>query len=76
VLLLTGNVMAPRFKPFKLMRMYTLLLKNITFNNPFVLNLLNVANFYIFNCERAANVENDGGIPGFLDEFCPFWVDN
>ena len=58
------------------MPMYRYFKKNVTFNNPFVLNLLNVENCYIFKCERAAKVENGGGIPGSFDELGPFLVVN
>ena len=53
-----------------------LFLKNVTFNDTFVLNSLNVANLYIFKCERAAKVEKGGRKPGFLDELGPYLVDN
>ena len=36
--------------------MYRYFLKNVTFNDPFVFNSLNVANHYIFKFERAAKV--------------------
>ena len=51
-----------------------LLYYNVTYNVPFVLNALNVANCYIFKCERAVKVENWGKIPGFPDELGPFLV--
>ena len=47
--------------------MYCYFLKNVTFNEPFVLNLLNVANRYIFKSERAAKVENG-------EEYLVFWM--
>jgi len=40
VLLLTANVMPPRFKPFKTNGNTAVTLKKITFNNPFILNAL------------------------------------
>ena len=49
-----GNITAPRFKPIECKSYFFL---NVTFNNPFVLNALNVANRYIFKCERASKVE-------------------
>ena len=45
-----------------------LLFWNITFNNPFVLNVLNVANCYFFKCERVKKLKKLGKIPDFLDE--------
>jgi len=53
------------------MGMYRYFWKNVTFNDLFVLNSLNVANCYIFKCQK---VKNGGGIPGFLDELGPFLV--
>ena len=41
--------------------MLTLLLKKVSFNDPFDLNALNVANRGILKCKRAAKVENGGG---------------
>jgi len=65
--------MAPDYKPLKLMVIYPYFKKNFTYNDPFVLNLLNVANRYIFKCERAAKVEN-GGNTCFFHELGPFLV--
>ena len=60
--------MAPDKKSLKLTVMYHYLKKkNVTFNNPFVLNWLNVANRYIFKCERAAKAEYGG-------EYLVFWM--
>ena len=53
--------------------MYCYFKKNVTFNDPFVLNSLNVVNRYIFKCERAAKVENGGEYLVILDELGPFW---
>jgi len=47
--------------------MYRYFFKNIIFNDLFVLNLLNVANRYIFKSERAAKVENG-------EEYLVFWM--
>ena len=55
------------------MGMYRYYKKNVTFNEPLVLNSLNVPNRYIFNCERASKVES-GGNSWFFDEFGPFLV--
>ena len=48
--------------------MYRYFLKNVTFNDPFVLNLLNVANCYIFKCQSVIKVKNGGRMPSFLDK--------
>ena len=54
---------------------YTLtFLKNVTFNDPFVLNSLNVPNSYIFKCKRASKVENGGENLVFFYELGPFLV--
>jgi len=50
--------------PLKLTVMYRDFFKNVTFNDPFVLNLLNVANRYLFKIER--KVENGGEYLAFL----------
>ena len=47
--------------------------KNFTFNDPFILNLLNVANLYIFKCQSVIKVKNGGKIPGFHDKLAHFW---
>ena len=59
-LLLTGNVTAPRNLKTNRNVHSTGTFLNVTFNDPFVLNSLNVANLYIFKCERATKVENGG----------------
>ena len=69
-LLLIRKVTTPRLK---VTGMYSYL-KNVTFNDPLVSNLLNVANRYIFKCLSVIKVENGGRIPGFLDELGPFMV--
>jgi len=42
--------------------------------DPFVLNLLNIANCYIFKCQSVINIKNGVRIPGFFDELVPFLV--
>ena len=72
-LLLTGKVTAPRLKTIKINGNVQLLKESFTFNNPFVLNSLNVANRYIFNSQSDIKVKKGRRIPGFLDEFVPYW---
>ena len=52
--------------------MYRYFKKNVTFNDPFVLNLLNVGN--IFKCQSVIKVKNGGRIPDFHDELGPVLV--
>ena len=42
--------MAPRSKPLKVLKCH--LKKNVLFNNPFDYKALNVANHFIFMCEK------------------------
>ena len=61
-----AKVMAPDEKLLKLTVMYCYFFLNVTFNNLFDLNLLNVANGYILKCERATKFENGGEYLFFL----------
>jgi len=71
VLLLTGKVTVPRIKTVKINGNVNVL-RNVILNDPFVLNLRNVANGYIFKCLSFIKVKTGGRITGFLDELGPF----
>ena len=53
-----ANVTATRFETIKINGNVPLFFLNVTFNNPFYLKALNVANCYIFMCQRLAKVKN------------------
>jgi len=69
---LTGKATAPRLKTVKINGNVALLKKNVSFNNLFVLNSLNVANGYIFKCQNVIKVKKGERIPGLVKKLTNF----